>query len=339
MSKKTILVDSVKGENLHDKLINTIRMIVFEKDKLSKSEKEKVASILGDILCLGRESVYRRLRGEVRFSFEEVASIAKELGFSVDNIIGSQAEKKAIIELKYGESKDRDTFYTKKIESYASMLSNLAQMEGSAVSYASSAFPYILSYEYEELTKFRFFRYFYQMDGHFMSFKDFEIPKESLNAHRIFANEFRKINKIQIIINHDINSSIIRDIYYFHNLSLLDNEDLKLIRSELNEMLTEIEKMSITGTYPDSNTKIALYLSNTEIDSSYLLLEANGFQKAFHSIYDIDAIHTLDPSICKKHSLWIESLKRYSTLITFGGEIQRHNFFREQRKLINSIIP
>ncbi|MFT4223855.1 hypothetical protein [Dysgonomonas sp.] len=339
MRDRDIIINSVKGNNPHDKLINTIRAAIIEKEKLTKTEKEKVAAVLGDILCLGKESVYRRLRGEVRFSFEEVALISQELGFSVDNIIGSQADKKAIVELNLVESSQMNIFFTKRFEEYISFISKFAQMEGSTVKCALSGFPVVLSQDYEELVRFRFFKWSYQMNGHSIPFNEFVVGEELLNAHHSFANEFRKIKNIQMIINHDIYSAIIRDINYFYDLNLLDNEDLNLIRSELNEMLTEIENISIVGSYSTTDSKIALYLSNVEIDATYFLLETRNFQQAYLSLYDLNGIHTLDPSICKNHSLWIESLKRYSTLITFGGEIQRHKFFKEQRKLINSIVP
>lgn len=339
MTNRDIIINSVKGDGPHDKLIKTIRAAIIEKEKLSKTEKEKVASVLGDILCLGKESVYRRLRGEVRFSFEEVALISQELGFSVDNIIGSQADKKAIVELNLFESSHTNILFAKKFEEYVSLVSKISQMENSTARCALSGFPVVLSHDYEDLIKLRFFKWLYQMNGYTIPFKEFELEEELLNLHRAFANEFKKMKNVQMILNHDIYSSIIRDINYFYDLNLLDNEDLNLIRSELNEMLTEIENISISGTYGTTDSKIVLYLSHIEIDSTYFLLEARNFQQAYISLYDLNGIHSLDPSICKNHSLWIESLKRYSTLITFGGEFQRHKFFKEQRKLINSIVP
>ena len=51
-------------------------------------EKQNLAGYLADTLCMGKEAVYRRLRGEVSFTLEEVALISRRLGISIDQIIG-----------------------------------------------------------------------------------------------------------------------------------------------------------------------------------------------------------------------------------------------------------
>ena len=61
------------------------------KDGLIRAMKDKMpggnnlASALTEILCIGKEAVYRRLRGEVAFTFNEAAVISRELGISLDN--------------------------------------------------------------------------------------------------------------------------------------------------------------------------------------------------------------------------------------------------------------
>lgn len=45
-----------------------------------------LANYLTDALCMcmGKEAVYRRLRGEVAFTFDEIAMISCKLGISID---------------------------------------------------------------------------------------------------------------------------------------------------------------------------------------------------------------------------------------------------------------
>ncbi|SBW06773.1 helix-turn-helix domain-containing protein [uncultured Dysgonomonas sp.] len=330
-------INSMKETSAHDRLIRTIRTAITEKENLTKSEKEKVASVLGDILCLGKESVYRRLRGEVRFSFEEVAQISQALGFSVDNIIGSQVDKKAIFELNLVDMTHININYAKRIEEYVSLASRFGALENSTFKCAFNSLPFIFFLHYDSLAKFRLFKWSYQIIRiQSLPYKDFTIEKELTNAHRAFVSEIRKVKNSQIIINHDMFASVIRELNYFYDLNLLDAEDMELIKSELNEVISEIENISISGIYNNTDSNIAVYLCNIDIDATYLLLESNNTSRSHIALYGIGGINSIDPSICKSHALWIESLKRYSTLITFGGEIQRHKFFQEQRKLINT---
>lgn len=50
--------------------------------------KGQLADMLMDTLYIGKEAVYRRLRGEVPFTLQESALISRKLGISLDKIIG-----------------------------------------------------------------------------------------------------------------------------------------------------------------------------------------------------------------------------------------------------------
>ena len=48
--------------------------------------KTNLANLLMDTLYIGREAIYRRLRGEVPFTLEEAALISRKLGVSLDKL-------------------------------------------------------------------------------------------------------------------------------------------------------------------------------------------------------------------------------------------------------------
>ena len=52
---------------LNDELVSAIRNSV--------SDDMNIANLLMDILSIGKEAVYRRLRGDVPFTFDEVSKI------------------------------------------------------------------------------------------------------------------------------------------------------------------------------------------------------------------------------------------------------------------------
>lgn len=56
---------------MKDSIVN--ELITAMKDRLPPN-------FLTDTLCIGREAVYRRLRGEVAFTIDEVAQISCKLG-------------------------------------------------------------------------------------------------------------------------------------------------------------------------------------------------------------------------------------------------------------------
>ncbi len=163
------------------------------------------------------------------------------------------------------------------------------------------------------------------------------MEKEAVNTQKKYISEIRKIKRSSIIISQDVFTSMIKEINYFHRLNLLNNDDIQMLKGELLELLAEIEILSISGYYNNQDSEVYLYLSNVDIDGSYALLKNNGRTQAFLGLYGINMISSEDNNINEIHNQWIDSLKRYSTLITFGGEIQRHIFFEQQRDLINTL--
>ena len=60
---------------------------------------QNLANYLADTLCMGKESVYRRLRGEVAFTFDEIAMISCNFGISIDQIIGNHLPNRATFDV------------------------------------------------------------------------------------------------------------------------------------------------------------------------------------------------------------------------------------------------
>ena len=60
-------------------IMNELNTNLIEAAKEKFPAKGQLANILMDTLYMGKEAIYRRLRGEVPFTFQEAAIISKEL--------------------------------------------------------------------------------------------------------------------------------------------------------------------------------------------------------------------------------------------------------------------
>lgn len=65
---------------------NELNTSLIEAVKEKLPLKENLANLLIDTLYIGKEAIYRRLRGEVPFTLEEAALISRKLGVSLDNV-------------------------------------------------------------------------------------------------------------------------------------------------------------------------------------------------------------------------------------------------------------
>ena len=94
-------------------------------DERKDSGGANLANLLMDILYIGKEAVYRRLRGEVPFTFTEAAVISQKLGVSLDQLIGANFGGNALFGLNIVHYADPVETYYAMIDGYAKIFREL----------------------------------------------------------------------------------------------------------------------------------------------------------------------------------------------------------------------
>ncbi|MCD8177807.1 MAG: hypothetical protein LUE98_10405 [Tannerellaceae bacterium] len=125
-------------------------------------QRTVIATRLAEILCIEKEAVYRRLRGEVPFSFAEAITISGALGLSLDHIGGSIPEKSKPFILKLVDfidpNKD-DLEMTEYMTKHASSLTDFTNTEYGA---AMNMIPVTISVKYDHIFRFYVYKWYYQ---------------------------------------------------------------------------------------------------------------------------------------------------------------------------------
>ena len=117
---------------------------------------------------------------------------------------------------------------------------------------------------------------------------------------------------------------------------MLSDEDIEVMKTELHRLLDDLEYVASSGEF--SNGKQAyLYLSNINFEATYSFVEKGSFQLSMYRLYAINYMDSQHPEICRAQKEWIQSLKRYSTLISQSGEIQRMIYFTKQREIVDTL--
>ena len=75
-------------------MINELNTGLIEALKEKLPPKTNLANLLMDTLCIGREAIYRRLRGEVPFTLEEAALISRKLGVYFSPLLMKQKKRR-----------------------------------------------------------------------------------------------------------------------------------------------------------------------------------------------------------------------------------------------------
>ena len=77
---------------------------------------------------MGKEAIYRRLRGEVAFTFEEVSLISQHLGISLDKIVGRRMLNDTMFDLNLLHTGDPIESYYEILVRYAKLFDLLREL-------------------------------------------------------------------------------------------------------------------------------------------------------------------------------------------------------------------
>ena len=317
-------------QQLHNNLISTIR----EKIPQGKS----MVHYLAEKLSLGRESVYRRIRGEIYFTFKEIAILALDLGFSIDNIVGARKSENALFNIHMLHSSNYFEIYVSKIREYGKILRKMSDKPNNMARISVNTLPFYFHVKYENLSRFRIYKWLHQNQkiGINFKFKEFSLPKEVLDAHNSLYQDIQLATDITVIMDNNIFWSVAKDIEYFLKRGLLSENDLHILQKELLDIVDTLEETAITGV-GKNGAKVSYYISLVDLEASYVHLECNDEQFSQVRVFSISAIDSYDERLCHIIKDWIDSLKKYSVLISGSGEIQRFEYMNKQRGYINKI--
>ena len=135
-------------------------LITAMKERIPKGQN--LANSLADILYMGKEAVYRRLRGEVAFTIDEVALLSKKLGISIDQIIGNHLSNRVTFDMNLLHSPNTLESYYEIISRYQQIFDYVKGDDTTEVYTASNLLPFTLYSSYEYMSKFRLCRWIYQ---------------------------------------------------------------------------------------------------------------------------------------------------------------------------------
>ena len=299
--------------------------------------KGQLADMLMDTLYIGKEAVYRRLRGEVPFTLQESALISRKLGISLDKIIGLSFKSNAMFNINIVDYDDPFESYYNILEKYVSLINTMPDDPNSVMGTSANIIPQTLYLKHELLAKFRLFKWMYQNENiRCKHFDELNIPQNMVDKQKEYARMVSRIHSVDYIWDNMIFSHLVTDIQYFCSIHLITDEDKNLLKEELFVLIDEMEALAARGKSKAGND-VRIYISNINFEATYSYLETSSTQLSLIRIYSINSITTQDPEMFRGLKEWIQSLKKFSTLISESGEMQRIQFFKQQREIISTL--
>ncbi|GHV31804.1 hypothetical protein FACS1894177_07040 [Bacteroidia bacterium] len=317
-------------KNLNAKIIDEI--------KKRLTNKEKAVHYLMDTLCIAKESAYRRLKSQIPFTFEEVVTIAQNLDFSIDKILGRSTDNRVFFDMPVDITQAPAKIFQDMLENSCLILRNLASSEKQNIIAAINQLPFSFL-PLKTLFKYEYCHYLYT-NGYIplmTRFSDIAITPQMESLHEKCSDYFTHLRNVTGIIDNTFCSRIIKKIQYYHDLGLISNEDLKALQADLFKLFEIFETMVRTGKN-HAGSAYSIYYSSHSIDSNSLYYEYDNKTMSQIWLYpESPIIIKNNPLICNMQKRWLESIIRNSMLITKSNNIQQIEILRDIHKQISEL--
>ena len=302
------------------------------------SHKATLANTIADLLDIEKDAAYRRLRGNVNFSFSEVVVIAKRLGISLDNIAGIENGQSRPARVNISNQLSPSSVDYEMFTGHVNLLTSIRDEPDAQIIEASNIFPHYLYQNYEYLTRYHVFRWNHAvMRGDILPYHEITIP-EQMRALQIQTCEYaRHISSAIYVWDNMLIQRYVTNIKYFAKLRLIEEEDVSLIKNDLMMLVNHLEKIAIKGKHEDTGKKVSLFISDIVSDTNYSCLKSKNIHLTFIRAFILNATVTFDVEIFNYARAWIHAMQGISTLISICGEKARAIYFDTQREIINTL--
>jgi hypothetical protein len=298
----------------------------------------KPVSFLMEHLDLSRESAYRRIRGEIPFSVEELAKLSIHLNISVDDVMNGRKKDRASFDFIPRTSDSYSAFLLMLQKNYAH-IKTLAEANDSETIQAFNRLSPICQVFHNRIFKFTYYKWLHQNSetSSNFTFSELNLPPDLSIWQKKIQTEIKKITNNTVILDPNIFLNLIQDITYYYQRNLINKDELIVLKEDIADLIQSYETIARTGIL-GQDACIYLYLSplciGTNIGYSYY----DGVHSAFFWIFTANPMRIYNSEICLVQKKWLNSLKRQSTLISQSNEILQTEFFNTQRNYLDTCL-
>ncbi|NDV83849.1 helix-turn-helix domain-containing protein [Bacteroides sp. 51] len=312
---------------------------LFQLEKMRTTRPALVHEI-SDILNMDENSVYRRLRGAVKFSVDEIGKLARHYHLSLDELLsaypegGYEAWKMDLLLIA-----DKDGLDPDAIERNIPLINEFPNSQCTELGGSLGSLTRHFYMHHKHLWRFMHFKWgrYYSNVNTYSSFDAVQISPKLADLFEVHLSRWKNIKYAFFIWDSLIFQKLVNDIRYYKSMDLLTEENVLLIKQDIIELLDVCEKAAIEGRCRDIVERFEIYISPINIDTSQVYLRYGEHWNYSIEVHGIRPIITSKPNVCKEFSQSINRLKNASVLISKSAERERRRFFNQQYELLNSL--
>lgn len=323
----------------HDEKRAQEKFVALLKEKVPDQPINTLVRLLP---ALEKGAIYRRLRGEVYFTFAEMAVIAAHLGISLDRVAeitspfrtqGCQLHVRDYCEFN---PVDLDMSY-----SYIQAINAAAADPGSEFCVAGNTLPLHISLQHLPLYRLLLLKWKYRfgrIPAGELSYASIQAPPEEEATYGAYLEAVQRIGHTVFIWDHAFLTMLINDINYFYDIRMITPDEMRLLKEELHRMLDTLERYADTGRFEETGNRIDTYVSLLNFDTTYYYITSENVSISMSTAFGLGAFTSLERNVCEDMKAWVAGLKRSSSQISGVNLKNKIRFFKQQRDILEQLL-
>jgi hypothetical protein len=299
-------------------------------------KEKKIVPYLMDTLKLSKESVYRRLRGEVSFSLEEIAALAGELGFSIDELVESPTDCPSF--------RLSGQLFPNSTETFEYLLDCLGRIfsfaqneEGECACLASLNTIHPLFHKPNHaLLRFLYFDWMQQNGIFSPTYADVAVPRELFSLSSRSSWDKLLQYPFTVIVNPDVFLNLSRRLRYYYQIGFIDAEGLSELQEAFEEILSHLEQITTNGC-TKGDKRFHLLLSELPVQQNVVYVKSGRRACSYCWLNDYNMVFSRNAALCKFHGQYLTHLHIHSTYISHSNQMLQKRFFAKQRQYLAAI--
>lgn len=319
-------MEQIRNDIIH-KIVNNI------------PDNMKPAEYIMRILNISKGSAYRRLHGTLPFSYDEIVILAREMDFSVDEVIHSESRRKYIFEFEDFSNDDTSTVILKALTEYYRMMLSEQKIDKRDIFITINNMWFIYTLHFDNLFRFFYYKYLQQNDISHQKdkMKDIDIPQSIIDIKdklcHLLSGMYNTY-KTSILDRH-IFLNTMSEIQYYYRRNLINDNELAGIVKDMESLLNIIEKEIIENRYNGIKNQYFLAERNIYTNSASVENDTQLYALIFQN--NIHPIMCYDQKLCRLHRHYLESHKKQSRLMSSSNEQLQIAFFEKQYEYIRNL--
>jgi len=319
----------------YNTLLTNLRKVLL----LRIQDETQIIDKLGAITGKDYKSVWRRLRGEYKFTFDEIFNICTELGISIESL--GEKNPASVSSMHVYRFPDLLSFNASKshINKMFSILENAIRCEENSYTAICNRLPEVLYIRYEKLSQLLLMKLNYFTTQHLESDffrkvgENWRLFEEPNNYNRQLIESFRNMT---VIWSPNIIENTVKDIRFFLDVDMITRNDADAIKEELIDMLRWIENMCEN---PDEAVYRNFMFAISPIDMNFHsnTISSSKGSTVFYFLYHLSFAYTENEEDVKAQEVVIDCLKRGATILSGSNYRERRMFMKQQYEELEKI--